>query len=440
MTTRVRFALWAAVASVVAVLVAGLVAAARVDTSIDGFVDARLDAVVAAASGRGAGRACDVASAASGAADRAVSVLARSGAEECRSRPAAPSPRALGARSSDDAPVRRTRSVGGVPWRVVEARLDDGRLVVVADVVEASEQAKGDASRAILLAMVAGSIIATAIGAIAAAPATRRIDRLLERIAVAGRDPSGEARVGRVGGRDLDAAAGSFDALLDDLRSADAAQRRLFADAAHELRTPLTSIRTNAQLLERDPSLAGEARDIASRIARQGEGVARLVSGLVDFASVGAWSQRGDEPVALAPLVEHAADRARSRWPDARVEVEVDATHARVDADLVARAIGNLLDNAIVHGGADGGVATVRVELRDGVVAVEDDGAGFSEERAREAFSPFAGSHSPASAGSGLGLAFVDHVARAHGGELRIVSLAAPTRLELRLDAGADPA
>lgn len=435
MTTRARFALWAAVASVVAVLVAGVVAIARVDSSIEGFVDARLDTVaMRVVDARTVTSACDVAAAAGGDTGRVVSVIDTDGREHCRSQASAPAPRALGVtttgRPAEDG-THRTRTVGGAPWRVTERRRDDGRLVVVADEVSASEQAQRDASRAVLLAMLAGSIVATAIGAIAAAPATRRIDRLLGRIAAAGRDPSRESRVGRVGGRDLDAAAGAFDTLLDDLHAADVAQRRLFADAAHELRTPLTSMRTNAQLLERDPTLGDEARDIASRIARQGEGVARLVSGLVDHASVGAWTRRGAEPVTLAELVTTAVDRTRLRWPDARLRLDLDGSLAPVDADLVTRAVGNLIDNALVHGGG----GEVVVELRGGVVAVEDVGPGFTRERAEEAFHPFAAGHAPASAGSGLGLAFVEHVARAHGGSLRIAHLAQPTRLELRLGA-----
>ncbi len=399
MTTGIRFALWATIAGSLAVLLAGAVALVVVDSTLDTVVDDRLlstvEDVTTCASIRAAGDAT--------ADDRVVSILDSLDRETCRSSPVAPSPRALGL----DADGFATRVVDGARWRTyAQTSPTTGGHVLVAERIEAHELARADARRAIIVAMVLGTLLAAAGGAIAAIPARRKIARLLDRIRAAGRDRSGTATVGRIGGRDLDAAAASFDELLADVRLADVAQRRLVSDAAHQLRTPITSLRTNAQLLERQAGLDPEARDLAERIARQAAAVSDLVSGIVDYTAITAWS--GERAATqLDALASDAIARAAARWPDATFTITGDGSREEVDGELVVRALGNVLDNAVVHGGG-----VVRVEVRDRCCFVSDDGPGFSGDD-DDAFRPF----SSGGDGSGLGLAFVRHVARAHGGD-----------------------
>lgn len=414
MTIGVRFAAWAAACGAVAVLLAGVVALAAVDRSLRRVVDDRLDASLSRVT-----RAANVETACAavrelGAAEasrRSASLLSRAGIELCRSEPVAPSPRALGvtAAAAGSAVLHRTVEVDGRRWRVATAPHRSGGTVAVADIADVSEAARAEARRAIYVAMGLGVVVAVVGGILAAVPARRRIALLLERIARAGRDPGRRAVVGRVGGRDLDEAARSFDELLEDLRATDAAQRRLLADAAHQLRTPMTSIRTNAQLLERSTGLDDDARELATRIARQSAAVSRLVAGLVDHAAVSAWSAGDRGRVVLADLAEEALHHARERWPGASFELVADDSSRAIDEELLLRAIGNLLDNAVVHG-----AGTVHVTVADGAVRVQDEGPGFTPELAEVALQPFA--TGGATGGSGLGLAFVDHVARAHGG------------------------
>jgi signal transduction histidine kinase len=83
-----------------------------------------------------------------------------------------------------------------------------------------------------------------------------------------------------------------------------------------------------------------------------------------------------------------------------------------VDPTLFRRAVANLLDNARVHGG---GALAVRIERRDGRVAIEvdDAGPGVPADRRADAFRAFV----PSSGGGlGLGLALVSRIAVAHGG------------------------
>lgn len=79
---------------------------------------------------------------------------------------------------------------------------------------------------------------------------------------------------------------------------------------------------------------------------------------------------------------------------------------------------GNLLDNAVFHGGADGVEidVTVDVDAETVVVRVADDGPGVPDSRKQDVFGR--GEKGPGSAGSGLGLYLVDHLVDAYGGSV----------------------
>jgi signal transduction histidine kinase len=96
-----------------------------------------------------------------------------------------------------------------------------------------------------------------------------------------------------------------------------------------------------------------------------------------------------------------------------RVPERVDAA---VDGARLRQALGNLVDNALVHGGGDVSLSMKRV---NGTVEVhvEDQGAGFPTEFIANAFERFTrGDAARSRGGSGLGLAIVDAIARGHGG------------------------
>jgi signal transduction histidine kinase len=94
---------------------------------------------------------------------------------------------------------------------------------------------------------------------------------------------------------------------------------------------------------------------------------------------------------------------------------------ARIDRDLVMRAVGNLMQNAV--DACEGrGVITVE-SAEDGpfwTLHVTDQGPGVSEEAAARLFDPF---FTTRAKGTGLGLAFVAQVARVHGGSVSFVNL-----------------
>jgi two-component system phosphate regulon sensor histidine kinase PhoR len=115
-----------------------------------------------------------------------------------------------------------------------------------------------------------------------------------------------------------------------------------------------------------------------------------------------------------------------------RLEVEVPAQLIvrGGDADELAAAVRNLVDNAVLHGGS-GGLVRAALELHRGRrgdearVSVSDRGPGIPRAELARLFEPFVRGSAAVAAqlpGSGLGLAIVDRAARRHGGTVMVES------------------
>jgi two-component system sensor histidine kinase MprB len=233
--------------------------------------------------------------------------------------------------------------------------------------------------------------------AIAAAPALLET----ERVEVSGNDEL--ARLGR-----------TFNATLDTLEQSVAAQRNLVADASHELRTPIASIRANLQLL-REESRLPEADRAALRedMIEELDELTALVSDVVELA-------RGSRPsgevgdVRLDEIVTSVIERTRRRGPELTIEASIEPTLVRGEADRIARAVTNVLDNARKWSPRDG---VIEVELHGGTLSVRDHGPGFHDDDLRFVFDRFhRAKDARGKPGSGLGLAIVRQAAEAHGG------------------------
>ncbi|MCA1663764.1 MAG: sensor histidine kinase, partial [Myxococcales bacterium] len=126
--------------------------------------------------------------------------------------------------------------------------------------------------------------------------------------------------------------------------------------------------------------------------------------------------------------VETLRPWAQMRAVTLRVEGDGDAD---ADAESVARALDNLLRNAVEASPPD---TTVDVRVGDAsgavLVQVEDHGAGVEEARAAELFEPF---FTTKAEGTGLGLAICRAIARAHGGDVTYARAGAVTRFSLSL-------
>lgn len=197
-------------------------------------------------------------------------------------------------------------------------------------------------------------------------------------------------------------------------------QRRQFLDdASHQLRTPLATLRAQLDyaLREGDPARRDEALQALSAELDQ---TARATQQLLTLARTDATGPQA-APLDLGDLAREVArallPQARARGLDFGVDAPESALPAVGDALLLREALGNLVHNALLHGG--GAVTVEAGATSDGHwVGVADTGPGLEAElqaRAGQRFAKGRGSR-----GSGLGLSIAAAVARAHGGRLEL--------------------
>jgi signal transduction histidine kinase len=226
--------------------------------------------------------------------------------------------------------------------------------------------------------------------------------------------------------------------MLDRLRRSFERERRFVADASHELRTPIAVLKTELEtLLRRDHP--PEMHDALVAAADEADHLARLAEDLLVLAraSEGRLAVR-PEPLDSHRVLASTRDRFGERAATEGRRIVVDAPAGLVlDADpmRLRQALGNLVDNALRHGGRD---IVLAARAADGGVVVEvaDGGHGFPAALGDRAFERFTrGDEARTRGGAGLGLSIVRAIADAHGGRASIASDPGGARVRLWLPA-----
>jgi len=214
----------------------------------------------------------------------------------------------------------------------------------------------------------------------------------------------------------------AFDRMAGEIEDHIAARRRLLQVVSHELRTPLSRVQFGVDLLvdasdRADPTaLSTHARALGRDI----DELDALVEELQEFVRLE--RPRAPQPEDL-DLVEALLDIADARRLDDQVRIRLpdlgdDAT-VHADPRQFARAVGNLVSNALRH-------AQATVELRaapgpDGwTISVDDDGPGVPESARERIWRPFERAVDAEVRGSGLGLAIVFRIVTDHGGTVGV--------------------
>jgi signal transduction histidine kinase len=201
-------------------------------------------------------------------------------------------------------------------------------------------------------------------------------------------------------------------------------QAEFTADASHELRTPISVIEAEVGLALDRSRESAEYREVLQRVSRESKRLRQIVEDLL-------WLARADDEMPLADgtsLTDLGGEIARSverfRALAAAREVELSFNQTRsgrllvqVQATLVDRLAGVLIDNAIKFAGRDGRVDIsvrdygTRVSLR-----VDDSGPGIPESEREAVFDRFHRA-TVTTVGTGLGLAIADSVVRSSQGQ-----------------------
>ncbi|HEX7167904.1 MAG TPA: HAMP domain-containing sensor histidine kinase [Acidimicrobiales bacterium] len=337
-------------------------------------------------------------------------------------------PRAL---RGEDAPAESTgvrTSVAGRDMLVIGAQGPAGTRYYFFFSVDQVQDSLSELARVSVAGWALTVAVAGAIGQIVARTTLRPVGDVAGAAeAIAAGDLS--ARLPVASDDEFGALASSFNHMADEvqalvakLEEAAHRQRQFTADVAHELRTPLTGMSATASVLaEMLDDLPQEARRSANVLIADVRRLRDLVMELLELSRLDAET----EPLNVEPLRVADAVDAVLRGAELRrdAHVSVDAHHDVVVAAepvRLRRILGNLIDNAIVHG--DGPV-TVRARRvgTNAVIDVFDDGPGIDEDDLPRVFDRFYKSdHSRAKGGSGLGLAIARQHALAQGGDLTV--------------------
>jgi two-component system phosphate regulon sensor histidine kinase PhoR len=226
----------------------------------------------------------------------------------------------------------------------------------------------------------------------------------------------------------------------------DQLRKDFVANVSHELRTPLCLVQGFVETL-REGAWRDEARapEFLETIDRNVDRLRALVEDLLELSRLESSGEvvrprEIDAAALLARVEENFRPLAAKRSLAFTVEAAAGLVF-RADPELLERAVGNLVDNAIKYT-PEGGRVAVRAEEKDGSILlnVEDTGIGIPEadqSRVFERFYRVDKSRSRELGGTGLGLAIVKHVAQLHGGTVSLRS--APGRgsaFTLRIPAG----
>jgi signal transduction histidine kinase len=259
--------------------------------------------------------------------------------------------------------------------------------------------------------IIAGLAAVIAVG-IGAALVSRQIGRPLADLASAARrlgtgDQAVQAPVR--GPEDVRRAAAAFNAMAERLSRQLGRQRQMLWALSHDLRTPITALRLRAELIEDE---AARQRFLAPLAEMEA-----LTEQALSLARAGA-SGEARARVDLAEIVRTLAGELADMGLAIRAEAD-QPLWCEVRPSEIARALRNLAENAVKHGG--GGVMRARRNDRgEAVLDVIDEGPGVSDDMLARLAEPFfrADSARTQSEGAGLGLAIAQAIAEAHGGRL----------------------
>lgn len=256
-----------------------------------------------------------------------------------------------------------------------------------------------------------------------------------------------ELRIGSEGeGRPIRAdvvplSTGGVLAVLEDLSLLAQAEKRaawqeVARRMAHEVKNPLTPIKLTAQRLLRrcaDGRLEPESLKAAMEtILTEVGSLSRLVDNFSRFAKLPAPQPAWVDACDLVQQVQslYAQDRAGLR---VEAEIPPGPIQAYWDADMIKRALINLVDNALgALEGTQEGVVRLSFKVQDdrAHLTVEDNGPGVPEAFRAKLFEPY---FSTKSRGTGLGLAIVRRIAQDHGGESDYQALEPGSRFTVEL-------
>lgn len=312
----------------------------------------------------------------------------------------------------------RRVDVDGDPYLAASEDTDAGTLTVARS-LEHVDEAVGAATGLLVIAVPIVLAVVGLVIWIVASRALAPVERMRRQVDDIGATDL-DRRVDAGADDELGELAATMNRMLDRIERAQTTQRRFVSDASHELRSPLATIRQHAEVAAAHPG-STSVQALSEVVLGEGARMQELVESLLLLARLDEHRVPASAPVDVDDIALAEVRRLRG------MGIDVDGRGigpGRVlgSEQLLARALRNLVDNAVRH-------ARSRVAIRVGAdasrvaVQVEDDGDGIPPGKREHVFDRFARldeARARDSGGSGLGLAIVREVVHAHGGTVTV--------------------
>ena len=224
--------------------------------------------------------------------------------------------------------------------------------------------------------------------------------------------------------------ANTFNGMFNRLEKSFDSEKQFVSDASHELRTPLAVIKAHSEYALEFASSEEEYKDALKVINRQSDAMSSLLSHLLFFARLDQTAKtvelkRGN----LSELVQSLCDDRRLLLDGIRnlkINIEKDI-FALYDENLMARLLGNLMDNAVKYSGAGSDIEiSLKQTTKEIILSVVDHGVGIAPENIEKIWQRFyqedASRTDSADGSFGLGLSMVKEIALIHNGNLEVKS------------------
>lgn len=204
--------------------------------------------------------------------------------------------------------------------------------------------------------------------------------------------------------------------------------RQMLSSVSHDLKTPLASMIGSLEIYQRMKHTLTDAKKdmLITTALEEARRLDNFITNILDMAKLESGHIRlNRENTDMHVLIQQCLKRMSDRLAGTEVKLATPATRRELsmDAGLISRLLGQLIDNAIKYGPREGKQIEITLDINGSIrLSVHDNGPGIPESRQEEIFNKYTRltKQDSQAAGTGLGLAISRTIARLHGGDITV--------------------